>query len=277
MWRPSMAGFAAAAPGTAKAGKPQPDLAEQRCDRMVPIVLEAANLAATATVRPPDGVALGLCRDDRLLQTGQHQLRFGQGQAQVGDIIEISRPVDRHDVNGLLLTVSLGFHQLHNPSHASTPNQRTDAKLSRRRPHPQSPGSPAEYRQALIVAEQLEQLGQARNDTAARLSGHTLHGATRLFLGKFVAARAALEQSVGLADPVHRAVSRQGISLDLYAMMLTCLAMTLAFLGYIDQARSRMDEAVSEARRLSHAHTLNFVLAHACWSDAIIRSRPLCQ
>jgi hypothetical protein len=49
----------------------------------------------------------------------------------------------RHDVNGLELTVSLGFHQPHNPSHASTPNQRTDTKLSRRRPHPQSPGSPS--------------------------------------------------------------------------------------------------------------------------------------
>ena len=32
--------------------------------------------------------------------------------------------------------------------------------------------------------------------------------------------------------------------------MLAYLALTLAYLGYIDQARSRMDEALSEARRL---------------------------
>ena len=38
------------------------------------------------------------------------------------------------------------------------------------------------------------------------------------------------------------------------------LALTLACLGYIDQARSRMDEALSEARRLRHAHTLAHVL-----------------
>ena len=40
------------------------------------------------------------------------------------------------------------------------------------------------------------------------------------------------------------------------------LALTLAYLGYIDQARSRMDEALSEARRLGHVHTLAHVLCH---------------
>ena len=43
--------------------------------------------------------------------------------------------------------------------------------------------------------------------------------------------------------------------------MLAYLAVTLAYLGYIDQARSRMDEALSEARRLKHAHTLAHVLS----------------
>lgn len=66
MRRPGMAGFAAAAPATAKAGQPQPDLAEQRRDSMIPIVLHMANLAATPTVRPPDGVPLGLCRTERV-------------------------------------------------------------------------------------------------------------------------------------------------------------------------------------------------------------------
>ena len=44
--------------------------------------------------------------------------------------------------------------------------------------------------------------------------------------------------------------------------MLASLALTLAYLGYIDQARSRMDEALSEARRLRHAHTLADVLCY---------------
>ena len=49
--------------------------------------------------------------------------------------------------------------------------------------------------------------------------------------------------------------------------MLAYLALTLACLGYIDQARSRMDEALSEARRLGHVHTLAHVLGYANWLD----------
>ena len=41
-----------------------------------------------------------------------------------------------------------------------------------------------------------------------------------------------------------------------YAMMLASLAWTLARLGYIDQARSRLEEALSEARQLRRGDTL---------------------
>jgi hypothetical protein len=56
---------------------------------MVPIVLEAANIAAASAVRPPGGVAPSLRGNDPLLQTRQQQLPVGQGQAQGGDITEI--------------------------------------------------------------------------------------------------------------------------------------------------------------------------------------------
>ena len=123
----------------------------------------------------------------------------------------------------------------------------------------------AEHRLALALGEQLEQIGEARNDAAAQLLGRLLQGATRFFLGEFVAARALLERCMGLADPAHRIVG--GLSFDPYAVMLAILALTLACLGYIDQARSRMDEALSEARRLGHAHTLAHVLGYANWID----------
>ena len=118
----------------------------------------------------------------------------------------------------------------------------------------------AEHRLALALGEQLEQIGEARNDAAAQLLGRLLHGTTRFFLGEFVAARALLERCMGLADPAHRTIG--GLSFDPYAVMLAYLALTLACLGYIDQARSRMDEALSEARRLGHVHTLAHVLAY---------------
>jgi predicted ATPase len=51
--------------------------------------------------------------------------------------------------------------------------------------------------------------------------------------------------------------------------MLAHLAMTLAYLGYIDQARSRLDEGLSEALRLRHASTLAYVLRFANWTEWI--------
>jgi len=40
-------------------------------------------------------------------------------------------------------------------------------------------------------------------------------------------------------------------------------------MGYIDQARSRMEEALSEARRVKHAHSLAHVFALSTWLDLI--------
>ncbi len=62
----------------------------------------------------------------------------------------------------------------------------------------------AEHKLALSLAEQIEIIGEARNDVTAQLLGRCLHGVTHGFLGEFVAARALLEQYLG--DPAHRAV-----------------------------------------------------------------------
>ena len=125
----------------------------------------------------------------------------------------------------------------------------------------------SEHKLALSFAEQLEKIGEARNDVAAQLQGRRANGVTRCYLGEFVAARALLEHCLGLADPAHRHMGG-GLS-DPYAVMLASLAFTLAHLGYIDQARSRMSEALSEARRLNQAQTLALVLSVASWIEAV--------
>jgi hypothetical protein len=51
--------------------------------------------------------------------------------------------------------------------------------------------------------------------------------------------------------------------------MLGYLALTLGYLGYFDQARSRVDEGLSEARRLQHVHTLGASLLFKCWVSTI--------
>jgi tetratricopeptide (TPR) repeat protein len=105
------------------------------------------------------------------------------------------------------------------------------------------------------------------------LLGLRAQGVSRCYLGEFLAARAFLEQCHALSDPAHRAVG--AASSDPYAMMLAQLAVTLAHLGYIDQARVRLNEAISEARRLGQTLTLHNVLFRASWIESIIRSDKL--
>src|SRR5262249_29720711 len=115
----------------------------------------------------------------------------------------------------------------------------------------------SELRLALSLAEQLEKIGEERNDLAAQLSGRDFRGLTCCCLGDFVAARELLERCHGLADPAVRAAASAGLALpDVYALMLVHLATTLAYRGFVDQAQSRLNDALAEARRLAHAVTL---------------------
>src|SRR4051795_12373058 len=109
---------------------------------MSPLAWVKRSTPSLPAIRSPNGMVPGLRGNDLLLETRQQQLPFGQGQPQIGDLNQIIGPGDRRDVDALFLTVGPGFHQPHNPSHALTSNQRSDAKLPPRCPHPQSPGSP---------------------------------------------------------------------------------------------------------------------------------------
>jgi tetratricopeptide (TPR) repeat protein len=129
----------------------------------------------------------------------------------------------------------------------------------------------SEHKLALSLAEQIEKIGVARNDVTAQLRGRRASGLSRCFLGEFVAARALLEQCHRLGDPAHRAQST-GLSDDPHATMLAYLAVTLTYLGYIDQARVRLNDALSEARQLKHAQTLAVVLSCATWMESITSS-----
>jgi predicted ATPase len=97
----------------------------------------------------------------------------------------------------------------------------------------------SEHRQALPLAEQLEEIGRVRDDSAARFLGLSLQGLIRFYRGELVDARALLERSLDLADsarPRSNASSRNPyISWDPYVPTLSWLAETLCYLGYCDQ------------------------------------------
>jgi hypothetical protein len=103
---------------------------------MIPVVFHATSETTASAIRSPNGVIPGLRGNDLLLQTRQQQLSFGQGQPQMGDLNEIIRPVDRHNVDGLFLTLGSSFHQSYNPSHAPTSDPRSDDyRLNARTPN----------------------------------------------------------------------------------------------------------------------------------------------
>jgi tetratricopeptide (TPR) repeat protein len=120
----------------------------------------------------------------------------------------------------------------------------------------------AEYRLAVSLGKQVEGIGKARNNVAIQMAGCLLQGISHLYLGELVAARTLLG---GHADPAHPPA-------DLWSALfpplrLACLGLTLVFLGYIDQARSQMGEALSLARRTRTPHVLAQVLMGASWLD----------
>jgi hypothetical protein len=127
---PTNASLDRATPSTPKTGKPDRDLTKMRRYGMVPIVLYMTNATTVSAIRPMNRVALGLRGNDLLLEACQHPLPVGHGQPQIGDIVKIIRPVDRHDVDKRRITLSPDFHQPHNPSHTSILGQITDAKIA---------------------------------------------------------------------------------------------------------------------------------------------------
>jgi class 3 adenylate cyclase/tetratricopeptide (TPR) repeat protein len=124
-----------------------------------------------------------------------------------------------------------------------------------------------EHRLALALATKLEEIGRTRNDMVTEWLGRFIQGASRCLLGELVVARAMLQQCRDLAEPARRRISDVS-SVDPYCALLGWLAMTLAFLGYIDQAQSTMNEGLSEARRLQRVHTIGHVLYIRNWLDS---------
>jgi tetratricopeptide (TPR) repeat protein len=127
--------------------------------------------------------------------------------------------------------------------------------------------SHAEHRLALSLGKQIEDISELRNDVAMQVVSRLLQGMSRFCLGDLVAARILLEEH---ADPAH--IPTDPWSAHLHALRLAYLSHTLVLLGYIDQARSRMGEALLLSRRIRSAPALASVLIIANALDLAIGS-----
>jgi hypothetical protein len=68
----------------------------------------------------PGSAARSLSGDDLLLQASQQPPALGQGQAQAGQVGEITGPGDPHDVGAVFLALSSDAHQPHDPDHVAS-------------------------------------------------------------------------------------------------------------------------------------------------------------
>ena len=108
-------------------------------------------------------------------------------------------------------------------------------------------------------ATALLELGESRNDVRLRLLGHRFSAQPKFCLGEFGAARSHLEEALCLFDPADRGYYAALTLQDAEVMLLNWHSMLFP-LGYLDQARSRLAEALAQARRLEQAFTLAFTL-----------------
>jgi class 3 adenylate cyclase/predicted ATPase len=113
-----------------------------------------------------------------------------------------------------------------------------------------------EFKWAMLLDEDLLRMSRQRNDITGLVLGHLSSSRNRFVGGQFASSRSHLEQAFAHYDPIshgsllhqvgyHPEVSDQGL-----------LGTVLFCLGYPDQALSRINAAIAEARRLAHPPTL---------------------
>ncbi len=118
-----------------------------------------------------------------------------------------------------------------------------------------------EHQTACVLADQMLAIAQEAQDSGLLMEAYHRQGATRLWIGEFLAARAHLEQAIALYDPQrHRDHAlRYGADPGVACRLLA--HQVLWILGYPDQALRRAQEALELALEFSHVNTLGYGLA----------------
>jgi len=119
-----------------------------------------------------------------------------------------------------------------------------------------------ELLQAHGRAQEMLQLGEARNDDVLKMVSLACLGYIWFWLGEFERALDYQEKSLALYDPERRSAYTALTPDDPHTTVQIYFSRTLLCLGYADRAAVKRDESIAEAR--PHAHTLGFVLAHSC-------------
>jgi len=121
MGRPVDANLCPTAVGTAEAGQPNPDRAEQGGDLAGSVVLPVTGGSAAWADWSAGGMIAALRGDDCLLSADQKLLALSVRQAQRREIAQITRAVDLQNIATARRAVAPDLHQAQNPPHPWSP------------------------------------------------------------------------------------------------------------------------------------------------------------
>jgi DNA-binding winged helix-turn-helix (wHTH) protein/predicted ATPase len=131
----------------------------------------------------------------------------------------------------------------------------------------------AELEQAYVLAQQLSTLTSSLQDPALCAEAYLALGATEFHRGAFVPAREHLRRGILLPPPQVPYAHLVDFSQDPWVACLCYDAFALAPLGYLDQARQRLQQAHDRAQALAHPFSLVFYLEFCC-HNARFRGEP---
>src|SRR4051812_44473703 len=176
---PGSSGYATATPSLlrshriqhSRAGQLDGDLAEQRGDRVLTIILDPAGRATATARRTAHSVPPRLCSDELLLDASQELLTLGQGQAQGGQIREVVRSGDPHDLRAAFGARGPDAYQLHDPGHAVSAHRSTSRKVPSWTRTPNLAAVPNAFGKALMMLRLIAMFQQtSRSSSSGRLS-----------------------------------------------------------------------------------------------------------
>src|SRR5262249_32090519 len=130
-----------------------------------------------------------------------------------------------------------------------------------------SHGVRGELRTAEVLAEECLQLAVQANEAEVLIPAYQLAGVIALFRGELLRAREIQAQGVALYQPQHHALTPLYGGRNLKAVLLYNLAFELWLLGYPEQARTRVNEALQLAQELNHPFSVVQALLFAAWVD----------
>ncbi|WP_104518531.1 adenylate/guanylate cyclase domain-containing protein [Rhodopila globiformis] len=122
------------------------------------------------------------------------------------------------------------------------------------------------------IALRMLSLGEMWNDNRVRYLGCRCAAVIDHHQGEFVEARTHFERTLSLYNLADRAYLADLSAEDPHCATLLHFSWTLACLGYLDQARKRLDQGLSEARQSGRPDTLASSIRMAWVGDNLLRS-----